>query len=263
MDGESRGVLYPARLPELHRFPAPSEVTELVRWLWIPEWNLTPGRTSRQHLVAYPASNLVVEPGLVGFSGPTTRASYRDLSGTGWAVGALLRPAAVPGLVTDPGALRDAYVELSEPGLLEPVHEAMNDTDPASRRTRAVAAFTGWLRERIGAISEEGRLANTMADLLDSDSSVLRLADAAASMGVSPRTLQRLARRYVGLSPYAMIRRRRLQEAADRIRRAPDVDLARVAAELGYADQAHLAGDFRRVLGFTASTYRSTLAEGG
>jgi AraC-like DNA-binding protein len=54
-----------------------------------------------------------------------------------------------------------------------------------------------------------------------------------------------------------MIRRRRLQEAAQRLREGPDVRLADVAADLGYADQAHLANDFRALLGLTPSEYRS------
>jgi AraC-like DNA-binding protein len=55
-----------------------------------------------------------------------------------------------------------------------------------------------------------------------------------------------------------MIRRRRLQEAAERLRTDRAADLATVAAELGYADQAHLCGDFRAVLGFTPSSYRAS-----
>src|SRR5215475_422049 len=104
-----RGVLSPARLPPFDRLPAPDAVARLVRWFWIPEWRIQPGRTSRQHVIAFPACNLVVEPDAVGLAGPATRASYRDLTGTGWAVGALLRPAAVPHFAADPAALRDAY----------------------------------------------------------------------------------------------------------------------------------------------------------
>src|SRR3954466_7253149 len=94
--------VYPARLPTFDRLPAPDAVAQLVRWFWIPEWRIQPGRSSRQHLIAFPACNLVVEAGGVGFAGPTTGSSYRDLSGTGWAVGALLRPAAVPHFAADP-----------------------------------------------------------------------------------------------------------------------------------------------------------------
>ncbi len=79
--------------------PAPAAVADLVRWFWVPEWDVDPGRTSRQHVVGYPGCNLVVDSrqgGFVGFAGPTTRASHQDLTGRGWAVGALLQPAPSP-----------------------------------------------------------------------------------------------------------------------------------------------------------------------
>jgi AraC-like DNA-binding protein len=53
-----------------------------------------------------------------------------------------------------------------------------------------------------------------------------------------------------------MIRRYRLQEAAQRLREDPSLTISQVAAELGYADHAHLSADFRNVLGFTPSSYR-------
>src|SRR5690242_5813131 len=82
-----RGVLYPTRLPTFARVPAPESVGALVRWFWIPQWDIQPGRTSRQHLIAYPACNLVVQGDAVELAGPSTRSSYRDLAGKGWAVG--------------------------------------------------------------------------------------------------------------------------------------------------------------------------------
>ncbi|HYP73067.1 MAG TPA: helix-turn-helix transcriptional regulator, partial [Microbacterium sp.] len=118
------------------------------------------------------------------------------------------------------------------------------------------------LVDRVGPVTSEGRLADAMADLLmgvpaPTSPAILRVDDAAEHLRVSVRTLQRLAHRTVGLSPAAMIRRRRLQEAAQRVREDTDASLADIAAELGYADQAHLANDFRTVLGFSASQYRS------
>ncbi len=70
------------------------------------------------------------------------------------------------------------------------------------------------------------------------------------------RAVQRLARRSIGLPPLAVIRRYRLQEAAQRLREDPELPIARVAAELGYADQAHLSTDFRRTLGRAPREYR-------
>ncbi|WP_338565665.1 DUF6597 domain-containing transcriptional factor, partial [Microbacterium paraoxydans] len=101
MVDRTRGVLYPARLPSFHRLPPPAHAAALVSWFWIPEWSLPDGEVSRQEIVSYPAVNLVVASDGVSISGATTRVSTRALWGAGWAVGALLRPAAVPALTDD------------------------------------------------------------------------------------------------------------------------------------------------------------------
>lgn len=249
-----RGVLYPARLPTMRRLPAPDRVAALVRWFWIPEWRIAPGRSSRQYVIAFPACNLVVEPDAVAFCGPTTRVSHRDLTGTGWAVGALLQPAAVPHFTDDPAGLRDAVRPVTLPDLADPVRRAM--TGPGDRHAGAVDAFADWLAATVPAPTRDGLLANELAALIDSDDGIRTVEDAADRLHVSARTLQRLALRHVGLPPLAMIRRRRLQHAAERLRADPGINLAELAAELGYSDHAHLAGEFRTVLGLTPSTYR-------
>jgi AraC-like DNA-binding protein len=258
--GSTRGILYPARLPRFTRLPAPEPVRDLVGWFWVPEWELEPGRTSRQHVVAHPASNLVVESrdgGFVGLAGPTTRRSHQDLCGTGWAVGALLRPAALAAFTAEPAQLRDAYPRLDAPELVDAVRAAMVST-ATDRLERATGALASWLVDRVGTVEEEALVANELVALVEGDPAVLRLEDVAERLHRSPRTVQRLARRYVGMSPAAMIRRRRLQEAAERVRTDPGADLAAIAADLGYADHAHLCRDFRTVLGMAPSEYRRT-----
>lgn len=260
MVNPTRGVLYPARLPEFHRLPAPAAVTELVAWFWIPEWDIEPGRSSRQEIVAYPALNLVVDADAVMLSGATTRVSHRDLRGRGWAVGALLRPAAVAALVDDPTALVDGERVLGGPTadvaeLHSAVVAAMGSGD--GHREQAVAVFARWLGERVGPVGDPARQANALMDVLMGDDAALTPEEAATRLAVSVRTLQRMTHRHVGLSPAAMIRRRRLQEAAVRVREQPGTDLASIAADLGYADHAHLTRDFQAVLGLAPRAYRS------
>lgn len=256
----SRGVLYPASLPSFHREPVTGDLAVFVRWFWIPEWNIEPERTSRQHLIGFPACNLVVENTMTGISGPTTRASYRDLTGKGWAVGALLRPAAVPVLVDDVALARDAYLSVDYPDLSSAVREAMiAQASTQERHDAAISAFTGWLLQHVGAPSDEALLANRMVEAAESDPRLLKVTDLASELSISTRSLQRLAAKYVGISPSALIRRRRLQEAAEQLRRNPDFDLTVLAHQFGYADHAHLTNDFRTSLGFTPSTYRRAL----
>ncbi|MGM7697573.1 helix-turn-helix domain-containing protein [Microbacterium sp. A84] len=252
-----RGILYPARLPQFHWLLPPAEAAELVEWFWIPEWNIEPGRTSRQHVVAYPALNIVVDAGGVELTGASTRASHRDLTGRGWAVGALLKPSAVAALIEDPSALRDRSTRFDARDLHSAVAQAM-DEGGAVGREHAVTAFSAWLLERVGEIGPVARQANEMSALLMADSAITRAEEAAARLSMSVRTLQRLAHRYVGLPPAALIRRRRLQEAAQCVREHPGTDLSTIAAELGYADHAHLTNDFLTVLGIAPSAYRAS-----
>ncbi|CAM2892242.1 helix-turn-helix transcriptional regulator [Actinomyces slackii] len=267
-DQRERGVLHPERLPVDFRRLEPTGVEDLVCWFWAASWDHPVGEEARQEIIGFPGCNLAVETSvqtggqtsrptsrwtsMVGLAGPTTRASVRELEGRGWVIGALLRPAAVPALTPDPAGLRDRYVPLEAPGLHDAVASARAaGTDPGAQ---TAAVLGDWLRERVGEPSSEGLLANRMLEIVMGEAGVHTVADLAERLGVSPRTAHRLAARYVGLTPYAMIRRRRLQEAAGRVREG--AELAEIAVELGYADQAHLARDFRAVLGRSAGGYR-------
>ena len=258
--GDARGILQPARLPTFHRVTTPAELQDLLRWFWIPRWQIAPGRTSRQHLLPFPASNLVVGPGGMTLSGPTSGASHRDLTGTGWAVGALLRPAAMAQLHPDPAALRDLEVTYDADELHRAVVDAMRDArtenEAAIARERAVRVWTDWALDKFTPPDEAGSLANAMEELIASDPTVVRVEQIAAHLHISTRAVQRLAHRHVGLPPLAIIRRYRLQEAAKRLREDPSTTVAEVAAGLGYSDHAHLTRDFRQVLGLSPRDYR-------
>lgn len=84
MVGDNRGILYPQQLPVFAREEPAADIAHLVRWWWTWRWNLPAGEVSRQHILAFPASNLVVQADGVTVSGPTTGVTYRDLRGSGW-----------------------------------------------------------------------------------------------------------------------------------------------------------------------------------
>ena len=82
-----------------------------------------------------------------------------------------------------------------------------------------------------------------------------RVGQVCEKFAITERTLQRLTARRIGLSPKWLIQRRRLHEAAERLRDTERPDLARVAADLGYADQAHFGRDWRAVTGLTPGEF--------
>lgn len=78
----------------------------------------------------------------------------------------------------------------------------------------------------------------------------MRVSEAAAVTGLSPKRLTALFREQAGLAPKAYLRVRRLQAALRRLDSGA-VCGATLATDLGYFDQAHFVREFRA---FTAST---------
>ncbi|WP_432988501.1 helix-turn-helix domain-containing protein [Dactylosporangium sp. CA-233914] len=87
---------------------------------------------------------------------------------------------------------------------------------------------------------------------------VRRVDQAAARFGVGERRLQRLFAEHVGVGPKWVIRRFRLHEVTERMAarvRTEPIVWAALAADLGYADQAHLVRDFTTMFGEPPTTY--------
>ena len=84
------------------------------------------------------------------------------------------------------------------------------------------------------------------------------VAAAADDVGYSRRRLSTLVRDEVGLTPKTYQRLARFSRAHDRMRRAVldgEVSVARVAAESGYADQAHLAREWTGFAGVSPTEW--------
>jgi AraC-like DNA-binding protein len=98
-------------------------------------------------------------------------------------------------------------------------------------------------------------LADQLVRLAQEDRAIARAEDLARVAGISVRSLHRLFERYVGVSPKWVVRRSRIQEAAERVARGEHVDWAGAAHDLGYHDQSHLIRDFRDQIGSTPAAY--------
>lgn len=246
----------PRGSPQFERILPPPEVEDLVGWFWLVHWDIAAGRTSRQQLLPFPLMNLVVQEEGVTLFGPASAASHRDLAGKGWAVAALLRPAASAALALSPAELVDRESGFDAPELLEEITSIVGQGAGPAVNPESARALGAWFTRSCPVPDAQGLLANEFIDYVAATSSAVSVDQAAATLGLGVRSLQRLSLRYIGLPPLAVIRRYRLQEAAQRVREHPSTSIAQIAAELRYADQAHLASDFRKILGFSPSSYR-------
>ncbi|MHB1137952.1 MAG: helix-turn-helix domain-containing protein [Microthrixaceae bacterium] len=255
----------------LHRSPAPADLAELVQWFWVPVWSVRPGREAVQQVLQYPCALIVVTEEYARFGGVATGLSTTVLRGDGWAVGVLLQPAA--GSLLCGGSMAgftDRHVELAElfgadgAAFAAALRATMarGAAHDAGARAHAVAAAGEFCRRALP-VDDEGRLVNRVVAYVEEHHEVVRVAQLAEHFGCSERSLQRLVRRRLGLTPKWLIQRRRLQEASLRLRaHEPARTLADLAAELGYADQAHLVRDFRTVTGSTPAAFAARYERG-
>lgn len=81
----------------------------------------------------------------------------------------------------------------------------------------------------------------------------------ACDLGVSERQLRRVFREAVGMSPKAFARLTRFHRALSAASDAGETSWARIAAAVGYYDQAHLIAEFHAIAGVTPRTLLAEL----
>lgn len=242
---------------------APCEaLADVVLTYWSGRWDLPEGAPHTTELVSDPSVNFVCEAGtgrpgsrLVGV---WTRLWRRTLAEKGWVRGVKLRAGAVRAFVDAPAhTFENRILPLAslfdDAALLE---QKVLETDVEAE---AFGAFEDWLERHRLAPNPAVALAVSLVERIANDHEMLGVERLATSAGLGVRALQRLFREHVGATPKFVIRRFRLQEAALRIEEGSCPSLAELAATLGYTDQAHLARDFRNVVGKSPSEFAASV----
>jgi AraC-like DNA-binding protein len=255
----TRGILRPRAGRRHYRLTREPPAADLEAWIerhWMVEWDLREPYT--QELLNHPSVNVAIEQRSAGVFGIRTARDRRTIDGRGRVVGVKFRP----------GAFQPFYGgsvhELTDRVLpLAAVFGADGDALAAAVRAERAAPFAvveEFLRARLPAPDPNVALVGRIAATMLADPGVVRVDALAARHGLSPRTLQRLFRRYVGVGPKWVLRRYRLHEAAERIAAGRDGDWAATALELGYFDQAHFIRDFKALIGASPARYAGAVA---
>lgn len=249
--------------PPVFRYPPAQRVQPLVRHYWVPVWDLAPGNEVTEQVLQYPTCLLVIARDYARFYGVARGLSTVSLAGQGWAVGVMLQPGAGPAVAArDVAGLVDTHEHLTAfphlAALVPTVRHLMapEPADPA-RHAEAIHEIEQRLEPALP-LDADGELLNDVVAVVESDPDLLSVTDLVETTGLRERALQRLTGRFLGLTPKWLIQRRRLHEAVDHLKNGTQ-DLAGLAADLGYADQAHFTRDFRRVTGHTPGHFARTL----
>lgn len=257
----SRGILKP-QLAEQHfqlsrHSPAP-DLSAYVDRYWVIDWDLRGQPPYEQATISSPHINIVFDPAKTGIFGvATTRFRYL-LTGQGHVFAVKFHIGAFYPFIQSPVAdFTDSLISLRN--AFGPSGEHLQAQVMTTRDVPAkITLVENFLRKRLPEYDENVTLVQQIVGQISEDRSLMRVEDLAQRLGYSPRSLQRLFHQYVGASPKWTIRRYRLQDAAEMLDQGTPGDWARLAAELGYFDQAHFIKDFKDLIGETPAVYAST-----
>ncbi|MEU9225043.1 helix-turn-helix domain-containing protein [Streptomyces massasporeus] len=270
---DTRGIVDPSGLLDRVRFRRhePAEpLRRYIEWYWLIDWDLPAPYAS--HIVPHPSVNLTFQwdesdeteaPPYAEVTGVALGLYTRKLTGRGRVCGVKFRP----------GGFRPYTPEVPVSrwtGRALPAREVFPQITGDTARTivtaggdRArVAALDAFLLSLPHAPDPQADLAIDLVRHIRADRTVRRVADFARAEGLSVRALQRLFAACVGVSPKWVILRYRIHEALDQAGTRDDIDWAGLAADLGYADQAHLVRDFTATVGVPPTAYATETRAG-
>jgi AraC-like DNA-binding protein len=221
----------------------PADLAAHVSHYWFAEWDLRGQQPYRQKIVPYPHVHLTFRDGAATVRGPERGHVVRVLEGRGEVFGVAFRPGCFrPFLGASVSTITGrslAAAEVFGPDLPHGPAEAVEE----------------FLRARLPAHDSLTERAAAVVELVRAEPRIKRVDALAELAGLGVRRLQRLFAEYVGLGPKWVIRRYRLHEVGERLARGAEIDWARLADELGYADQAHFVRDFTAMFGEPPTAY--------
>ncbi|MEV4127819.1 AraC family transcriptional regulator [Nocardia sp. NPDC049707] len=256
-----KGILHPdeqARHRSLARLSAGPAVGRFVEWYWSVRWDLTGRPPYYAEVLPFPSVNVTFEGSETrtgGFvNGVCTTKFVRELSGVGETFGIRFRAGgfgAFTGL--DVGAFRDTSVPLTDvlPEAAGLADDVLAEPSDIKRRT----IIEDFLIGRTAVADPNYRLLLRIVAAMEQDQELTRVDQVTDRFDIPIRTLQRMFRRYVGAGPKWVLRRYRIQDGADLLARGRIEDLAALATELGYFDQAHFSREFTAEVGMTPLEY--------
>ena len=255
--GKPDAILHPseaARRIDVDRMPASSRWARLVDYHWYVGWALD--EPYEQQVVPQPRIHVAAEHGRLLVHGISRVPFRRRLDGTGHTLGAAFHPGGFRPLLRGPVS--------GLAGRVVPAAEVLGvDDRPAARAILDAADVNAMATAMEGYLDEVGADPDPAVDelralvaLAEDDRTLIRAEQLAERGSMSLRSLQRLFGEYVGIGPKWVVARCRILDAAAVAHRGDPVDWAALAADLGFADQAHLTRAFTRVVGTPPETYR-------
>ena len=248
---------------QLSRYLPAQDLSFFVEHYWIVSWDLTGQEPYVQETLPYPSVHLVIEKNQSKVYGVVTRKFARLLENKGRAFGIKFKPGAFYPFVKSPvSRFTNTSISLWDAFGVDgkALEEALLSREDEGAMIELAEKF---LRERLPEQDKNVRVINEIIDSIIAHREITKVDDIVSRFNLNKRTVQRLFKQYVGVSPKWVINRYRLHEVAERLAGDEVVDWPEIVLELGYSDQAHFIKDFKTIVGRTPAEYAKGLSSMG
>jgi AraC-like DNA-binding protein len=263
--GRTSGILNPSAVAtkfQLTRHLSAQDLSYFVQHYWIVRWDLRGQAPYLQETLPYPAVHLVIEQDKSRIVGVVKGKFSILLQGQGRVFGVKFRPGAYYPFVKSPvSAITDRSMRIedifgADGQALEAAVCAQDDEEQSIKQAEQ------FLRRRLPERDENVDLINRIVDQIIADRTIIKVDALVDRFNLGKRTLQRIFSQYVGVSPKWVIKRYRLQEAAEQLAGGAIGSWPKMALDLGYFDQAHFIKDFKMIVGRTPAEYARSAGAG-
>jgi AraC-like DNA-binding protein len=258
--GKPRGLLkWPppvtGEFEHLRRSP-PADLRQWIEHYWMVRWNLKDDQSYLQETLPHPNVQMVFENGVCRVAGICTGKFSRVIQARSMVFGIKFQPGGFRPFIKDQvsALLNRTVIARSILGSWVSQLEAAW-ISPTSTPEKMIDVCNRFFRARLPKPDPAVELATNTVALILRDPEIKSVDTLARQTQIPKRSLQRLFREYVGVHPKWVIRRYRLHELVAKLDSGEQLDLAQVALDLGYFDQAHLINDFRSVVGHSPLKY--------
>jgi AraC-like DNA-binding protein len=239
---------------------APSDaLTDVVRCYWsVTDDGSGPAGPVRNRILPDNCIDVIFDlrdPHGRGFLvGPMLTAEVFDQAPAARMIGVRFRPGAATSFVDVTATeLQRAHVDAAD---VWRDTSSLCDQLGSVSRDEAIRALDAYLR-RIRRDRPNAILASTATALIERAHGALSVGALVTALGVNERRLQRVFDDAVGIGPKQVARVTRFRTAVRKVSADRAASLSRIAAETGYADQAHFTRDFVALAGITPTEFRA------
>lgn len=188
------------------------------------------------------------------------KAEFIELSPGNCSVGFRFHPAAIPselgaiGTALFAGEREHGSDQGKDLGVYPVVlDDLINRLSPIEDLDQLIDILAQWLSDHIdlpakpsSALSQAVAAINTTSDILSIEQ----------FLPLSLRQIERQFKNHTGITPKHYQRLLRIKSAIETIKQTPNINLADLALQTGYSDQAHMTREFRKLAEMTPSQYQ-------